>query len=354
MDNNGSLKSFDKSSAPSVSSKTAPKSSVKGKKTTKISKTATETQKRGKTKTPENKEMDTQAKTTEKIKSSTKAEKSKSIAKPKAQPETNVNKSTRKWLKTQGTDVKPVAQKTKQTEKQAPPRMSGKKSSISITPSIYELIEDARDSKLDEKVIRYIIVCSVVLTALIIVTSYQNLGKFFISSKHGAVEIWKGKFSPKGKELIVIMPGILPPEPPKKVYTEEDVFPIVFSYYIEKADALMEVPGMPDFVGIRSYLNRALSFAATDEQRNIAKSRLNNIDLMILLYKADVASSKGGVAGLETATKYLQQASALNPDEIETKLIEQKLESIRKLMEVLSPKPTKSTKEAFTTEQSPN
>jgi hypothetical protein len=68
---------------------------------------------------------------------------------------------------------------------------------------------------------------------------------------------------------------------------------------------------------------------------------------MILLYKADAAASKGTVAGLETAIKYLDQASTLGPDEIEAELIKQKLASIQKLKEILSPKPkmTKSVKD---------
>jgi hypothetical protein len=63
---------------------------------------------------------------------------------------------------------------------------------------------------------------------------------------------------------------------------------------------------------------------------------------MILLYKADAAASKGTVAGLETAIKYLDQASTLGPDDIEAKLIKQKLASIQKLKEMLSPKPKKT------------
>jgi hypothetical protein len=53
------------------------------------------------------------------------------------------------------------------------------------------------------------------------------------------------------------------------------------------------------------------------------------------------------VAGLESAIKYLDQASTLGPDEIEAKLIKQKLTSIQQLKELLSPKSkkTKSVKD---------
>ena len=125
------------------------------------------------------------------------------------------------------------------------------------------------------------------------------------------------------------------PAETKAVYSKEDVFPLAFKFYVSKADALMEVPGMPDFVGIKSYLNRALSFATTDDLRQTAHGRINQIDRLILLYKADVAATKGTRSGFETALDYLDQAAELNPDEIETDLIRKKKASIRELLDML-------------------
>ena len=175
----------------------------------------------------------------------------------------------------------------------------------------------------------------VILMGLVIRASYDNTGKFFLKSAAGAVEIWQGTFSPGGKKRILIMPGVQLPAKAKSVYSMEDVYPLAFNFYVSKADALMEVPGMPDFVGIKSYLNRALSFATTEDLRQTAHGRINQIDRLILLYKADVAAIKGTRSGLETALDYLEQAAELNPDEIETELIEKKKASIRELLKAL-------------------
>ncbi|MGD9348889.1 MAG: hypothetical protein PVF71_04495, partial [Desulfobacterales bacterium] len=86
---------------------------------------------------------------------------------------------------------------------------------------------------------------------------------------------------------------------------------------------------------IKSYLNRALSFATTEQDRQTAHARINQIDRMILFYKADVAATKGTREGLETALEYLDQAAALSPDEIETEVIQKKKESIHNLLETL-------------------
>jgi hypothetical protein len=175
----------------------------------------------------------------------------------------------------------------------------------------------------------------IILIGLVIRASYHNLDKYYLRSAAGAVEIWQGTFSPAGKKRILIMPGVQMPAETKNVYGKEEVFPLAFDFYTSKADALMEVPGMPDFIGIKSYLNRALSFATTEHLRQIAHVRINQIDRMILFYKADVAATKGTRAGLEAALNYLNQAAELNPDDIETEIINKKKASIRELLNSL-------------------
>ncbi len=175
----------------------------------------------------------------------------------------------------------------------------------------------------------------IILMGMLIRASYDNTEKFFLISGAGAVEIWQGTFSPGGKKRILIMPGVEVPTNTKSVYAREEVYPLAFNFYVSKADALMEVPGMPEFVGIKSYLNRALSFATTEGLRQTASGRINQIDRMILLYKADVAAIKGTRSGLETALDYLDQAAQLNPDEIEAELIKKKKASIGELLKTL-------------------
>jgi len=175
----------------------------------------------------------------------------------------------------------------------------------------------------------------IILMGLVIRTSVYNTDKYYLRSAAGAVELWQGTFSPGGKKRILIMPGVHIPQKIKEVYAKEEVYPMAFNFYVSKADALMEVPGMPEFVGIKSYLNRALSLATTEELRQTAHRRINQIDRLILLYKADVAAIKGTRSGLEKALDYLDQAAKLNPDDIETELIKKKKASIRELLKTL-------------------
>lgn len=172
----------------------------------------------------------------------------------------------------------------------------------------------------------------IALIGLLIYSSNLNTEKYYLRASEGALEVWKGTFSPAGKMRLVIMPGVKPPEVIKPVYSREEVYPLICVYYIDKSDALIHVPGMPDFIGIKMYLNRALTYATTEKHRQSAMIRLHRIDRITLFYKADVAASKGSAADLEMALGFLDEAAKLNPDEIEAELIEKKKQAIRELL----------------------
>jgi len=177
----------------------------------------------------------------------------------------------------------------------------------------------------------FIIVLAVLLF-ITIMTSHSNRNNYYVKYKAGAVEISKGRFSPLGRELVIIMPGAQPPTPAKTVYDREEIFPYITKYYINKADEVLDEQGLPDFDIIRTYLNKSLSFAITPDLQDEANIRLKRIERMVLLYKADISISKDTVAELKTAHEYLKRSSSLGPDAIESELIKQKIESVRKRM----------------------
>lgn len=189
----------------------------------------------------------------------------------------------------------------------------------------------------------FIVVVLGFLMVLVVIASYKNVARYYVTSSEGAVEIWRGTFSPAGRKRLVIMAGVQPPQPIKPVYTQMEVYTLISNYYIGIADDLMMVPGMPDFEGIKSYLNRALHYATTDELRRNAELRLKRIDRTILVYKADVAANNGTRSGLNAALRFLNAASALEPDEIESGLIQKRLLLIKKqLIELPAQEPPTS------------
>jgi hypothetical protein len=178
-------------------------------------------------------------------------------------------------------------------------------------------------------------IVTILLIGLIIYTSHLNTKKYYLKSYGGALEVWQGTFSPAGKKRVVTMPGVIPPEKIKPLYTRQDVYPLIFNYYLEKSEALIHAPGIFDFTDIKIYLDRALTYASTAEHRKAVEIRLNRIDRVILYYKADVAASKGSIASLEAAVDFLDQAASLEPDDIESELIEKKKKALRKIIKNL-------------------
>jgi hypothetical protein len=95
---------------------------------------------------------------------------------------------------------------------------------------------------------------------------------------------------------------------------------------------------MPDFTGIRNYLKMALSYAISADMRQAAFNRLNTIDMMIYLYKADVAASKGTLKDFKKALEFMDKAAALDLDAAQSDLVRKKIESIKELMAALQDK----------------
>lgn len=168
-----------------------------------------------------------------------------------------------------------------------------------------------------------------VVICILLGMSFHNSSQYYLTPIKDGIEIWKGDFSPKDKSIFLTLEGSKLNEPVKAVYSKNEVFPIIFDYYMKKSDDLLEVDGLPDFKGIKKFLYDAKKFAVTDEMENAIVDRLNTIDRMVLLYKADVAMSKNTQDSLESAIKLLKNAAKLTPTALQTEEISQKIETAR-------------------------
>ncbi|MGD8703614.1 MAG: hypothetical protein PVH26_14355, partial [Desulfosarcina sp.] len=175
----------------------------------------------------------------------------------------------------------------------------------------------------------------VFLILLVIGASASNSFKYYLKENQGALEVWKGKFAPLGKKMIIALPGVTAPETLKESYRQGDVYPFVFQYYIDKADALLDVPGIPDFEGIKATVKTALAYGSSRDLRELAYQRLDTIDRLILTYKADVAASRGTIADLTAAIDFLEQADKLTTDPTQEALIAEKIDAHRTAIDTL-------------------
>ena len=130
------------------------------------------------------------------------------------------------------------------------------------------------------------------IVLLLIGSSLFNSQKFYVKKVKNGIEIWQGRFSPKGEKQLISLPGIKAPETVQKIYSKNDVYPIIFSYFLNKADAFLDAPGTPDFEGMKYYINLAKPYAVTQELRDAAALRLNGMAQTLQNYKAEIAASK--------------------------------------------------------------
>ncbi len=173
------------------------------------------------------------------------------------------------------------------------------------------------------------------LMLLVIIASWLNTQEYYIKPGEGAIEIWQGNFAPKGAKLLMSIPGIAAPEPSKDTYSKSDVYPIFYQYHLDKADTLLEVPGMPDFEGVKSYLHSAQIYATTSQMKSAVKNRLSAISRMVLLYKAEVAASKDTLEDLKSARSLYKEARGYAVDKGESARIKLKIEDVDRRLDKL-------------------
>jgi hypothetical protein len=167
------------------------------------------------------------------------------------------------------------------------------------------------------------------LIVLVVGASATNSNRYFIIKAPAGFDVWKGKFAPLGKRHVIRVVGVEAPQQVKPTYSRNEVSPLIFKYYLNQADALLETGGTPDFDTMKVLLNNAQKYAVTNELSQQADRRLVTIDFNNLLYKADVAASYGDKQGFKSATEYLHQAGRLRLDDLQKALLQKKLEAVK-------------------------
>jgi hypothetical protein len=173
------------------------------------------------------------------------------------------------------------------------------------------------------------------LIIYLVMVSYSNMNSYRLVEKNGAVELWQGIFSPQGENLIMVLPGTQLPENMQNARSRTDVFPFVANYYLNKADMIYEIPGIPDFAGIQTYLNAAKPYAINPKLKEDIQVRLTMIDYTVLLNKAEAAINTGTSESLNNALLYLREAKELDIDVPKTELVDKKLDSVQKRLAIL-------------------
>jgi hypothetical protein len=174
--------------------------------------------------------------------------------------------------------------------------------------------------------VKIALAAAAIIIFLVLAVSYNNASKFYVYPTDKDLEIWRGCFSPKDTQFLVTLPETQIDEPVKAVYTKKEVFPLIYNYYITKADSLLETEGLPDFNSIKRNLDIAKDYVVTSQMNDNVNLRLNNIERMLLLYKASVLLSKNTEESIESAIKLYNRAAKFATNQTQLDVISIKIE----------------------------
>ncbi len=351
-----SKKDDDNTNVKKQKAKAAKKTTTKAKKSTKAAPKKTKTTVKGKAASPA-KAKAPKVKTVAAKKATTdKAAAEKATTDKAAAEKAAAEKAAAEKAAAEKAAAEKAAAEKAAAEKAAAKKAAAERAAKEPKPSIsYEPPPDtAKPSDTSSRPMQIGIGVFALLILLIIGSSYLNQQHYYIKPIDGAIEIWQGKFAPKGSSLLISLPGEKHKAPVKQVYSQKDVFPLIYDYYRDKAATLMEVKGMPDFETEKDYLKKALCYSSTSQEKAAVTARINSIDLMVLMSKAEATISRNTVDSLETALQHLGQAANLDLEDFQEEQVKRKTELTQKLLKERKQQETEAKEAAQKTKKAQN
>jgi hypothetical protein len=213
------------------------------------------------------------------------------------------------------------AETTAEAADQVPSKPEPTPASPEIPP--YEPVSstDSAGTEQISKTMRMGLCALALLIAIIAGTSFSNRSTFYLQETDNGVEVWRGKFAPTGMELVYKLDGVKTPNPLQESYSKQEISPILFNFFLDKADTVLNVPAGPDIPKMKAHLRQAADFAPSQALQNQIKRRLKSIDFIIAFHKADVALSKGTASDLRAAKSSLANAYASATTDYQKELV---------------------------------
>ena len=171
-----------------------------------------------------------------------------------------------------------------------------------------------------------------VVLLLLIVSSWSNTKKYYITEKDGAVTIERGTFTPMGTTVLITMTDVPMPEPAQEVYGWQEAYRMMYQHYINEADKVLEAPGVPDAAALATRLGMAVKYAPNRELRDDARSRLVGMRVQILVHKAQAAMQRRTIESAQAALAFLKEAADLGLSKGEEGLVRQRMAEAEKLL----------------------
>nr|MDJ0668991.1 hypothetical protein [Desulfobacterales bacterium] len=171
-----------------------------------------------------------------------------------------------------------------------------------------------------------------VILLLLIMSSYSNTKKYFITEKDGVVTIQRGIFAPMGSTILITMTDVAMPATPQDVYGWQEAYHLMYQHYINEADKLLAAPGIPDAAALSGQLEQAVKHAPNRELRDAARARLVGIRAQIYVHRAQAALNRGTIESTQAALTFLEEATDLDLSAAEEEMIKRHIADAEKVL----------------------
>jgi hypothetical protein len=188
-------------------------------------------------------------------------------------------------------------------------------------------LETKTETQLISNSVKAVFAGILALFIMLYMSSSSNHSKYYLVDGKAGVEVWQGNFSPMGKSYMLTLMGMELPETDQPFYSQAEIYPMICSFYLDQASELLSEDNIPNLVQVKEYLEMAHQFATDDIQQKIQK-RLNGIDFMMFVLRADMAIQKGSEADLEKAREYIAEAEDLAEKNYQKDMIKNRLQLI--------------------------
>jgi len=169
----------------------------------------------------------------------------------------------------------------------------------------------------------------VAIFIMLYIASSSNYNKYYLVEGKSGVEVWQGIFSPMGQSHLLSLIGMEMPEPTKETYTQEEVFPLICAFYLDQANEVLAAENIPNLLQVKENLELAKKYATEGVDEKI-QERLNGIDFMMFVLKADLAMQKGTADEIKKAQGYIDEASQLAQKNYQKDMIKNRLQFLKK------------------------
>jgi len=188
-------------------------------------------------------------------------------------------------------------------------------------------LETNKEAQLMSNSLKCVFAGILVLFVMLYMASSSNHSKFYLVDGKAGAEVWQGNFSPMGKSYMLTLMGMELPETEQNFYSQSEIYPLICGFYLDQANVVLSEDNIPNLFQVKEYLEMAYNYATEDIQEKIQK-RLNGIDFMMFILRADMEIQKGTENDLEKAREYIEEAEALAEKNYQKDMIKNRLQLI--------------------------